>query len=123
MSEIKLKPCPFCGGEARINKGHSRLAEWYTVSCSKCHVTQTVRYIKPEKAIEAWNTRADADIRAKTIDDCMNEIREYAINAYDWEIGGELAHGKIGHIQEGLYEAYERLQMIKEDIAEQMKGR
>lgn len=118
MSEIKLKPCPFCGGGVEhevFNDGFFTLGR---VECKQCGVMMTT---PPTSIIEAWNTRADADIRAKAIDDCMNEIREYAINAYDCEIDGKLARGNVGWIQVGLYEAYERLQMLKEEIAEQMK--
>lgn len=47
----KLKPCPFCGGEARLI-GHSP----YSITCCKCRAT-TVICDTPEKAINEWNRR------------------------------------------------------------------
>ena len=57
----KLKPCPFCGGEATlIDDGFGR----YFVECSMsdgiCKVIpRTWSYDTKEEAIEAWNRRAD----------------------------------------------------------------
>ena len=63
----KLKPCPFCGGEAdsRIVYGR-RKAMFYYVRCSKC-LAQTFYFpykntertgVNPaEEAIKAWNRR------------------------------------------------------------------
>ena len=48
----ELKPCPFCGGEARL---HSSF-EWSHVSCEKCFASTSIR-ISEEQAIEAWNNR------------------------------------------------------------------
>lgn len=55
----KLKPCPFCGGEAKLMKyGNS-----HYVSCLKCSVS-TVRSFQEcgegnEHAISLWNERVD----------------------------------------------------------------
>lgn len=62
--EIKLKPCPFCGGEAKINVDHEEVEDtekrhWaYTVVCNRCCATSGLTYL-PEKAREAWNRRAE----------------------------------------------------------------
>lgn len=50
MSE--LKPCPFCGGEA---KTWADRTDFY-VACYKCHIDMSSG--KPAEAIEAWNRRA-----------------------------------------------------------------
>lgn len=55
----KLKPCPFCGGEARLI-GHFP----YTITCCKCRAT-TVFYNTPEKAIDAWNNRVEFNLSPK----------------------------------------------------------
>lgn len=65
----ELKPCPFCGGEAKIinytNKEVSPHKNKTYVECSKCNsgtgvFTQkgvSIEYI--QEAIEAWNRRVD----------------------------------------------------------------
>ena len=61
MSEIKLKPCPFCGGEATT----VFYVGYIYVSCEKCGATSEIvkiseEYSAAEKtAAEAWNRRAD----------------------------------------------------------------
>lgn len=54
MSEIKLKPCPFCGGEAEIQDGSGL----HYVYCTKCGAS-TIGRIKggTEKSVQNWNTR------------------------------------------------------------------
>ena len=54
MSEIKLKLCPFCGGEAEILNVDDR----YTAKCRSCFCG-TGEYKDPERAAEAWNRRTD----------------------------------------------------------------
>lgn len=65
MSEIKLLPCPFCGGEAECSEHHEdnggvevyyRERTYYLVSCSKCMVTMA-NEIDKESVIKQWNTR------------------------------------------------------------------
>ena len=54
MSE-KLKPCPFCGGEAMLG-GDSDTCWW--VFCQKCNVeTLTFSGRQIEGAIAVWNNR------------------------------------------------------------------
>ena len=74
-----LKPCPFCGGEAVVKTGHIYMDTAYRVECAKCHaitnrfvvdhpkynsygVIENTRYTDEQaknKAIEAWNRRAE----------------------------------------------------------------
>lgn len=56
----ELKPCPFCGGEARI---HSKvLAEGfdsgYWAVCDECGKGDTLPHESEEEAAAAWNDRA-----------------------------------------------------------------
>lgn len=61
MSEIKLKPCPFCRGEAAT----VFYVGYIYASCEKCGATSEMikiskEYCAAEKAAaEAWNRRAD----------------------------------------------------------------
>ena len=61
-----LKPCPFCGGEAKdVVKRKRRIFEAF-VQCRKCNAKSGVMLTEPfekwnramEEAIEAWNRRA-----------------------------------------------------------------
>ena len=59
MSEIKLLPCPFCGGEAEMGEDYSYwhgLLLSYKPHCSKCGCNIGMFSDKTE-AIEKWNTR------------------------------------------------------------------
>ena len=58
---FELKPCPFCGREARLFVG-----DGVRVICSKCYAGTMVRTDNIEsdsnavkKVIEAWNRRAE----------------------------------------------------------------
>lgn len=51
MSE--LKPCPFCGGHARIFRVN---CFYYEAQCNVCG-NRTAPYKYPETAIAAWNRR------------------------------------------------------------------
>ena len=60
----ELKPCPFCGGEAKLIKCGK---EWY-VECNShmftCYPKPWTGYIDTaEYAIEIWNRRAEDDKR------------------------------------------------------------
>ena len=56
MSE-ELKPCPFCGGEARECLTHLPAGWFDSIECTKCGAS-TDGYPPPNDAIAAWNTRA-----------------------------------------------------------------
>ena len=51
MNEERLKPCPFCGGEARVTGYKS-----FWIVCKECLSESTVFDTKNE-AIKAWNRR------------------------------------------------------------------
>lgn len=50
----ELKPCPFCGGEAKICGTREIGMSW--IACKSC-IGQTTCYDTEEEAIEAWNRR------------------------------------------------------------------
>lgn len=72
MSEVKLKPCPFCGSaDVKLANNAPWLSEKYqgnirTVGCRDCGVNGgifntlvlTVE-VAEEKAIRSWNRRVD----------------------------------------------------------------
>lgn len=84
MSEIELKPCPFCGKPAQLEEDADHHGEFFSLGCSSgydsgCpghHVFYTEAAEDRNKCITAWNTRAAhggttlysviADIREKS---------------------------------------------------------
>lgn len=68
----ELKPCPFCGGEAKIHKstecwGHGEYVGYAVVKCCKCFATGMKIYDREmpnnetmeRLAREAWNRRTN----------------------------------------------------------------
>ena len=56
--KISLKPCPFCGGEARLKK-HYRLEQTWYVQCNKCGIrTKNTT----QCAYEPWKTAMNAPV-------------------------------------------------------------
>jgi Lar family restriction alleviation protein len=67
--ECPLKPCPFCGGEARTWKySHPTLGEYWRVACnsdlSDCCISG--RADTEAEAIAAWNTRHERTCKPTT---------------------------------------------------------
>lgn len=66
MADIKLKPCPFCGGEARLRHENFGVDKYSYCQCvnSACeaktrNVMISTLFSSDEKAVEIWNRRAD----------------------------------------------------------------
>lgn len=66
MAEIKLKPCPFCGGKAEIKRcvGFGFGIEQAYVECTRCkaqtkRIEPSVNYCANDKATELWNKREE----------------------------------------------------------------
>lgn len=73
----ELKPCPFCGGEAIIKAANKSYGFTIWCQCSKCNArtegycpntnkeNDTMENIEKckERAIEAWNRRANDEDR------------------------------------------------------------
>ena len=62
----KMKPCPFCGGDAELNidSTPNSNGDVYWVVCNNmdCPVCpSTELYCSARAAINAWNTRANED--------------------------------------------------------------
>ena len=69
---MKIKNCPFCGGEAR--KLCDLIEEIYFVMCLECR-TESRAYDSLEEAIEAWNRREPIDKIVEQLEDC--KIKKY----------------------------------------------
>lgn len=66
MSE-ELRPCPFCGGEAKEFTGEDAAPHRWTVECDACgaHVGSGTRH----RARTKWNRRAERTCRPEVCDD------------------------------------------------------
>lgn len=55
---MKLKPCPFCGGEARLIEMGIHV---WSPRCTQCECKLDKVYRSEQQAIEAWNRREPID--------------------------------------------------------------
>ena len=97
MTEITLKPCPFCGGEAHFGKtSYSKpledtvwhddgapVTEAHFVSCVSCTASNRNSLAggcrTQERAAESWNTRqAEAKVEG-----LLREARGYVCDSHD----------------------------------------
>ena len=51
-----LKPCPACGGEARVYENSTGDYTYFESECNDCHVNAAVMDLEYE-AIDAWNNQ------------------------------------------------------------------
>jgi hypothetical protein len=85
MSQIKLKPCPFCQGEpALIDNGSNSY-----VKCRMCFAMSDDGSV--ERAVDAWNTRslpsADrADGKIRTVEMTEDQIEHMARRFLSWRL-------------------------------------
>lgn len=57
MSETKLKPCPFCGGEVRLHIAELDVfRNVYSFLCEECDFEMIYPYSNEEEAIKTYNT-------------------------------------------------------------------
>lgn len=66
MTDKELKPCPFCGGEAKLvphtffsEKTKKFETNCFGVQCKKCQTSGFQFWGCEKHAIEAWNRRAE----------------------------------------------------------------
>ena len=63
----KLKPCPFCNGEAILSDHADGYYGLYVIVCDGCGV-MTDYYNTAEEAIEAWNRRVSCTTASENAD-------------------------------------------------------
>ena len=65
MKDERVKPCPFCGGEAEIIKAHLFGGDIYICRCVDC-VAQSAFCGTKEEAVAEWNRRVCVSTPQKT---------------------------------------------------------
>lgn len=104
MSE--LKRCPFCGGEAKIDK---TIANTVSVECTVCHASSRMILCTEgdieQKAIEAWNTRKPMYRIVEQLEECYEryedlEYYEHLENGRSLDF--EYCHGKKDGVNEAI---------------------
>ena len=107
-----LKPCPFCGGKAKIKKDCCFGGDIYFVECQHCIARGPGERLKYE-AIAAWNRRVCVKQNAETLD--TNSVASSGVNTkltyadikkmvmpLDWKYERRAINGVV-------YEAYSAL--------------
>ena len=56
--QVKLKPCPFCGGYAELYQGSDHSQHTWRVQCNHCKCG-TTDFTLPFMAAEKWNNRRE----------------------------------------------------------------
>lgn len=59
MDEIKLKPCPFCGGEATVAGIYSSNGTKFFVACTVCGIETPRIFRTRETAAKVWGHRVN----------------------------------------------------------------
>lgn len=73
----RLKECPFCGGEGKLEINREMGGTQYQVLCTNCPTTVGRHWFwKKEDAINSWNTR-------KPMDRIVERLKE--VSFIDWD--------------------------------------
>jgi Lar family restriction alleviation protein len=73
----ELKPCPFCGGGAKVFREKLPICHEYRVKCLNENCKVFIPYsLYMKDAIRAWNTRADDDLKSRNAElvECLKEL-------------------------------------------------
>ena len=84
LPKPEVKPCPFCGGEARMLHNMSKTDYWVEcMNCKTCSPGDLNNHTK-EEAIAAWNTRVEpqkvAIANVTFTQEQLDEIKEYCLH-------------------------------------------
>lgn len=117
MMTEKLKPCPFCGGTAKI--------EWlppiseYVVECLQCGIGSdpSMSYRDENELVKLWNTRASEETANELIKDLRASADGIAENYEDFI----LVEHAIGIVKEYLNSADENPPLTLDELRE-MEG-
>ena len=87
--DMKIKRCPFCGGEAELRRNEGASYLYSYVKCTNYECGSSSRYIRmnPEyssddKAIKVWNTRVPEVV----VDDITLDEEDLAYGLQPWQV-------------------------------------
>ena len=94
MSEIKLLPCPFCGGEASLKRDQKDDFVEYSVGCYNrgcvC-AAHTYCYYDKEEAIRDWNTRKPMERIVERLEETRSDRIEVVHKTMDTFVDGQIS--------------------------------
>jgi Lar family restriction alleviation protein len=93
MGEMKLKPCPFCGGEASIDEWGEGMGKILSIHClnpsNDCRFSMSRLAKDKDELITAWNRRASRwnkflDQKPREWQDCVVITERGDVHIYTW---------------------------------------
>lgn len=84
----KLKPCPFCGGEAKIVKDNNDAPFEWAVECMECQTTSGLAMSKKHAEL-IWNSRVTQKKSPLTLEQIASEY----LNLCDHDCAGDNSVG------------------------------
>lgn len=83
-SDVELKACPLCGGEATLDEFENDYGVRYFLRCTTCELSTNAISQSRSEAIAAWNRRPSEPERGYEVSDkarkALDVYREWAIN-------------------------------------------
>jgi Lar family restriction alleviation protein len=80
VSEIKLLPCPFCGGKADLfSWSQIPLNYQYGIECRECHTLFQINQYDTtmQDTIKQWNARKPMERILTRLEECEKDCRQY----------------------------------------------
>jgi Lar family restriction alleviation protein len=93
-----LKPCPFCGGEVRLNEHPPHI---FSVRCCVCKAS-SAKSISKRDVIKAWNTRDNELVINEAIEQVAPIADHYIINGKRVDKAGVEVKREMVNALEGM---------------------
>lgn len=123
MSNLKLLPCPFCGGEVKYYRPSHHIEHFVNKNTVYCeHCDYLMEGVSALQLMQRWNTRKPMDdIRNKTIDEFAEEIQAEISESIIWDM--LVTMNKNGSISDTSDKIVDYVIDTSLKIAEQLKAR
>lgn len=88
--KVKLLPCPFCGGEAKLAQNEGDDWRFWSIACQAASCPCLIQHRNPEVLVFSWNRRLahEAEGKVEALDQPAR--LEQAVRAFE-EVTGKLA--------------------------------